>query len=278
MSVEPSIWPPGDWPAPDRAIFVAGTPRSGSTALCRAMAATGLLGQPDEWCFDVFFHRTFPDEIATPERLLRHILEKGVSPNGVAAVKLFAAHWQPLAAQIRLSDWFPNVTWVWIRRRDLIAQAVSLHIALQSDAWTSAERARDVPLAYDHGVVEWAVADLIEQEASWAYFFAVNQITPVEVDYEEVHRPAAAIARIAAAAGVALPPDVPVEHELVVQRTARNADWKARFFAEVGERPFRRFGDLRAQEIEQRLVAERPALPRTLRSFGRWLRGDLKAI
>ena len=36
-------------PAPDRSYFVCATPRSGSTVLCKSLAATGVAGRPDEY-------------------------------------------------------------------------------------------------------------------------------------------------------------------------------------------------------------------------------------
>jgi LPS sulfotransferase NodH len=86
-------------PRPRVSYIVCSTPGSGSTLLCRALAATGVAGLPEEG---------------------------GTTPNGVFGAEVI---WGGVPAQ---GGGEPH--YVWVTRRDRIRQAVSLWKALQTHA------------------------------------------------------------------------------------------------------------------------------------------------
>src|SRR6476620_7222559 len=131
-----TIMPPADWRAPEQCLFVVGVHRSGSTLLCRMIGATGVLGYPDEY----FKRRTQgagPDEIVARLRLP---VEKGMSANGVAAVKVFENHFREVTEHGRIEDWYPRRAFVFVQRLDKLDQAISWARARQTKQYRSFER------------------------------------------------------------------------------------------------------------------------------------------
>jgi LPS sulfotransferase NodH len=241
------IRPPADWDFPRRTLMIVGLPRSGTTYLCKLMASTGVLGHPDE-----FF---------IPERALRYDARRGSdlafrltlpntvgrSDNGVAAVKAFSYNFDEFARRTNLQDFYPDPVFIYMRRRDVLGQAVSFARALQSGEWTSQDVVQHEP-QYSADAVHGALMELVYNEARWNAYFARNNVQPLEVFYEDLLGNEESVLReIARRAGLDeaegritfVPPD------LSVQRDALNADWRARFIAEradVGwlEQPCRR--------------------------------------
>jgi trehalose 2-sulfotransferase len=114
---------------PARSYLVCATPRSGSTLLCEALAATGVAGRPAEYFealahsdlrrapreyFDVLADPSIggllPEEPADPgpplpdgpyEAYLRDVLERGTTPNGVFAAKLMWGYLGDTVSRLR---------------------------------------------------------------------------------------------------------------------------------------------------------------------------------
>ena len=86
-----------------------------------------------------------------------------------------------------IADVLPNHRWVWLTRRDKIAQAVSLSRAVQTGEWTSRDRdssTKDIEFDYYH-VLSRLMMIMINDVAWNAYFEAYN-IHPYLLFYEEV--------------------------------------------------------------------------------------------
>ena len=133
-----------------KSYIVCSTGRSGSTLLCRTLGQLGY-GNPQE-----YFHNKVRNELGFKENpsldeFLRYwelILEKETSIDGVFGIKM---HWWQLynflkvARQLPsfaeksdysiLNAFFSNPDFVYIRRDDMVSQAVSTVIALQTKTW-----------------------------------------------------------------------------------------------------------------------------------------------
>lgn len=231
--------PPADWVAPEKTIAVVGGARSGSTLLCSLMAQTQRLGMPDEF----FKKKPFRSwEIAkksdTIELRCRLALSNGTSPNGVCGIKLFAHHVDRIQNDVSLFEWFPNPSFVWIHRRDLLGQAISSAIARQTGRYR--EFYADKGIVPEYSVNE--INDLIEwsalEEARWREYFARTGITPHELCYEDlVKQPQEEIRKLSDFIGI--PVDLervdPGKSPVTVQRSNINAEWRERFLSECGD-------------------------------------------
>lgn len=130
--------PPMDWIPPKATCVVATLGRSGSSLLTRSMTLTGVFGQAEEYFNPAHVKRLFNVDELSIEDTFRIIAGRS-SSNGVASTKL---HWQfmeKITNATEFSNWFPNTTWVWLRRRDLLGQAISQMLAEQTGAWSSVE-------------------------------------------------------------------------------------------------------------------------------------------
>lgn len=158
-----------------RIIFMASTPRTGSTLLSTGMHRSGLLGVPREYLNLARPNYRFREptqqssaRLVPPEaRLLRkpevwiartlsrgpisarafttdswlHYLHQAVelrsTSNGVFSVK---AHWNQyernlLSLGLSADVWGTDITWIGTRRRNRIAQAISFYRALETGQW-----------------------------------------------------------------------------------------------------------------------------------------------
>jgi len=242
-------------------VLVAET-RTGSNYLCELMHSTGKLGNPAEY----FSPHVAFGEATTQSARCDVAQSRGTTPNGVAAVKVFAYHWKWLHKEIRFADAFPNRHWIWLRRRDFLAQAVSRAIALQTQAWRSDTISTSLP-RYSSKDILRTLRYISNAEARWRMFFARNGLSPHMLWYEDlISAPEPAVMQIAAHAGVDIrPSDISTDVQVRMQRTTLNEEWKAKFVSEMG-----------SIDHLDKLVAEKP-YPRSLRNFRRLWAGKLRA-
>jgi LPS sulfotransferase NodH len=233
-----------------RTYFVCATPRSGSTLLCRSLAATGIAGRPDEY-FERLRHSGLPREpreyfetIADPsvlallpetragdptgadlDRELPRHLAAGTTPNGVFGAKLMWGYFGDFLARLgttpdgsaveRLTERFGPIDWIHVTRGDKVAQAVSLWRALQTRAWSADDAPETRPVYDAHGIAHLR-DQLIEQDAAWRAWFAAKSLDALVVEYERFAADHAATLRdVLAHLGleVARIPDPPMDRQ-----------------------------------------------------------------
>jgi LPS sulfotransferase NodH len=234
--------PPTGLPPLKLSVFIAGTRRSGSSLLCAFMDQTGVLGRAGEY----FDPDVKPEGIGNAELDLvgRSVLARirGTTGNGVMASKIFWEHRQQLARLIDFDAWFPNQRWVFLRRRDLLGQAVSFEIAKQTRLWSSRHDAVRLPV-YGRDKIAGKLKQLLEHNKEWERFFSARGIAPLKLTYEDiVDDMHGTIADIAAFVGgpalkddvLASPPFTEDGFDWVLkkQRTGLNEEWRRRFLAE----------------------------------------------
>lgn len=242
-----------------RSIVICTTPRSGSTLLCRYLAATGCAGNPQEYLLEPALPvlqerqgaRDFPGYFEA-------LLSRQVTPNGVFSIKLMGVPdvFEGYLARLRelpglgdperpapelLAAAFPGVRYVWLTRRDRTRQALSLLRAQASGRWQSTQAAPAAPAAPkaagapDLGAVDDAVGDLVSWDAAWESFFAQAGVRPVNLVYEDLVRdPSATLHELLAALEIALPaewkPGPPERSRLADETTER---WLATYRREA---------------------------------------------
>ena len=227
--------PPPSWTRPAKTIAIATLERSGSNFLCEMMRQTECLGRPAEYFSPPVLAQKYPGKIVTPTESCHLAMEEGVSENGVAAIKLFPEHFAALQRQIRLSDWFGRPHWIWLRRRDILGQAISFEIALQRKSFSSLRPAKKEAV-YSTRRISTLLGRLVQRDTRWALFFARNGIVPLRVDYESVELdPLASVREIGEFCDISLG-DVQLRpgEEYGRQRNSLNADWREQFVREVG--------------------------------------------
>lgn len=235
------ISPPVDWKTPALTVFIAGSGRSGSNLLCSAMTSTGILGSPTEWLNLREMARADPAGIRTAADCCRKVATAGSTPNGIAATKLTANHYERLGGTLVLEDWFPVQSWIYLRRHDRLGQAISRALALQTGVWAMQAgfiAGREPVYARAH--IDSALANIQASDDFWAGYFSPRGIRPLDLWYEDLEKDLhGEIARVADhVGGHALaddlrrtPPYVSGHFDIwhARQRSAVNAAWRVRY-------------------------------------------------
>jgi LPS sulfotransferase NodH len=221
-----------------KSYIVASSYRCGSTFFCWKLWGTGVLGAPCEY-LNVGAGRMLRDALMrrlgadTPERYFTELLACRTSKNGVFGMK---AHFPHFEAALR---WHPAilrvlspVNYIYIDRKDMLAQAISMAKASQTDAWSEpGEEELTTTPVYNGPQIVQCLRELHQQKLGWLRWFAANEITPFVVRYEDaVADPSSAIRRIVELLGVA--DDEPEQIALPVlekRDDAVNREWRDRF-------------------------------------------------
>jgi LPS sulfotransferase NodH len=233
--------------SPYQSIFVCGVQRSGTWFLAHLLHSTGVVGLPNEW-----FHpgdvATFMKEwgVSTYREYLARVLEAGTAPNGVFASKLMWNYFEDFQFEIRrvtgnyeasditlIQSVFPRPRFVWIRREDVIAQAVSWSKASQTDQY-GAGQARTGEPVYNFEEIDALVALARFHNGSWQRWFAANGIEPFELSYERLRDdPVGLTLEILAFAELDPLPGVTITPLYERQADEINAEWIARYLDEA---------------------------------------------
>jgi LPS sulfotransferase NodH len=199
-----------------RRYVLASVPRSGSTLLADLLWSTGLAGAPMEYFspgplvdlvgridpggplerFGRWRRRGLRPPLYLGEpawdrvRLARYVGALETLRTGPGGVFGFKLHYQQALRAFtrkgfRVEEFFPELRWVYVRRRDRVRQAVSWLRARQTGAWDDT-----LPGApgdrYDADAIAERLRLLEAQEAGWESYFAEGGIAPLRLDYEEI--------------------------------------------------------------------------------------------
>lgn len=179
-----------------RGYALCGEARAGTTFLKELLASTGRLGEPVEW-----FDPVWQARIGLTDDFIGAMLARTATPNGVYGLKIFSSH-AKAAARHQWATRLPDLSFVHIRRDDLLGQAISFARAAQTARFVSDQREREPP-RYDRRAIDSALIALARGQARWDIWFARRDVTPLRLSYEQVIAdPTGAVARIAALVGV----------------------------------------------------------------------------
>ncbi len=252
---------------PFDAYIICTAPRSGSTLLCRMLAATGLAGRPgshfhtpslEGWlaAYDLTASE-FTSDRAAVAAVLDAGRRRGTGPSGMFGLRMqggsldfFLSRLELLHPDLpgdvaRIEAAFGRVLFLHLSRRDKLAQAISRTRAEQTGLWhrhaDGSELERLSPPQeprYDAEAIARHVAGLTALDAAWERWFEREGVAPVRIEYDALAAdPRGVLAEVlralsldpAAAAQVAVP-------------TARlsdnvNAGWARRFRADAPDAP-----------------------------------------
>ncbi len=203
-----------------KSYFICFTVRSGSTLLCQLLADTRLAGMPKEH----FYHGISPDkptgdEIADYRAYLERIMAEDRTANGVFGSKVGGGYWHDFVRRLRrlegmaklpeqelLDGIFPDLHYLQLTRRNKVRQAVSHWMAIASGRWHSPDAVNNPAPAYNYDAIDHLLQELIMREAVWAEFFAVKDIRPHVIVYEDfVQQPSSTLRGILEYLDIALP-------------------------------------------------------------------------
>jgi LPS sulfotransferase NodH len=179
-----------------RHFTIAFAPRAGSTYLAELLTLNGI-GKTDEYFFRPYETTGFipADGSAVTPELLRE-RARIYANGGWFGVKLDHHQLDALAKLMGQATFmdvdfgaiFERHAWIWLRRRDQIAQTVSAARAMQSGIWsTTNPNYRTVTVTkYDFDTLLGTHQATAADEAAWARYFKRHGLTPLELFYEDL--------------------------------------------------------------------------------------------
>jgi LPS sulfotransferase NodH len=230
--------------APRIRYMICSTPRSGSTLLGDLLTTTGVAGAPLEYFNEVNIEAFF---IRKKKRMeLNDYLEAVESlrstPNGVFG---FKAHFEQVTSALRMggvTELAPFLSkfdkFIFIRRRNKLAQAISWNKALQTGRWSSQHNeveAPELPVKFDPESISSCLNRVLRGERDWEA--ALQQIDRNYhlVEYEKlVEDPAEEIAKILAYCGIQ-EPHTPPKPRLEKQRDSTNNQLEREYLAFISD-------------------------------------------
>lgn len=259
--------------------LVCATQRSGSTLLCELLRATEVAGVPDEYFETLrstglarqprqYFEDPTVRDIAVRlsptltgrreqpgefEGWFRYVLERGATRNGVFGAKMMWNYLDEFKVRLgelpglgdlsfieRLDTVFPRLKLIFVRRRDKVAQAVSLWRAIQTQQWRT-EAESDAPrpddeatphAEYDYRAIDHLLNELHRWDARWEDWFHAADREPIRVFYDDLNDArAVTIGRILDELGI--DPPQPDGQAMKRQADGLSEDWVARFRADT---------------------------------------------
>lgn len=206
-------YPP--WPGPpQRSLVICTQQRSGSTLLGEAIYFAKGLGCPLEYFHPGFILERWRAPNITEYAGTVHRLR--TDPSGVFSIKLF---WRDVVSLVReltptppfalkwpnprqtdesVYRWIfatigwltPAPTFIFLKRRDEVRQAISISVAGQTRIWrrfSPLDTPRSTPPPkYDFDDIVWSLAQIQNGNAHWSNFFRANKLPFYEIDYEDL--------------------------------------------------------------------------------------------
>jgi LPS sulfotransferase NodH len=173
--------------------IIAITPRSGSSFLCDIVKKTNILGMPGEFLSNnsmVQLQGSIPAD--TLDQYLYNILKVYQTDNAVAGVKATWFQFRKFYTTLQNPAFLHNFKYIYLTRFDLALQAVSLYKATETTVF---DTATDYPetavqklesLDYNFEKIDYWYRHILEHEQGWQQFFAVNGISPLVIDYNDI--------------------------------------------------------------------------------------------
>ncbi|AWI86745.1 hypothetical protein CEW88_23565 (plasmid) [Alloyangia pacifica] len=147
---------------------------------------------------------------------------------------MLKASWDQLAMLVRLNipAMFPSVTVLHTQRGDLLAQAVSYSIALQTGRWTSLQGESEVEPTFEFDKILRAMEGFQRSNLLIDLICRTHGFPRIPIGYEQDTHDPAAVGGLLQQAGLAAPGWQPGPPKLKKQRDGRNAEFEARFLEE----------------------------------------------
>jgi LPS sulfotransferase NodH len=242
---------------PKKIYIVASSYRSGSTYLCQCLWETGVMGAPWEYLHYENDMRVMALRLdaTSPFDYLTKLLTCRTSRNGVFGLKAHFHHFEvaieTLPGMLKV---LPPTQFIFINRRDRIAQAVSMAKAIQTNAWLSLNRPARAPLFYSSDFIDACLEEVSAQVQGWMQWFAANDVKPFSVDYEDLlgNKPRVIGDIVALMGATSDEPDSIVLPKVERQADAINEEWVRRYqterrLADGGLRPTARMTSARVE-------------------------------
>ena len=245
-----------------QSYMICTTPRSGSTLLCRMLAATGIAGAPDSYFHVASLDRWMQDfEISATDHPSRRdaiaavfaaAQRLGRANSAVFGLRIQRGSFAYLMSQIKelrgddpsektlIEGIFGRTAFVHLTRQNKLDQAISRLIAEQTGLWHLAadgieleRQAPPEPPIYDASAIARHLSDLTKLDQDWLDWFQAQGIRPLQIAYEDLARdPRAALNVVLDHLGLDASQMQKIEIPTARLSSRINQDWAIRFRSE----------------------------------------------
>src|SRR4051794_34400992 len=193
-----------------RAYFVCCDARTGSSLLAATLRATGRAGKPFEYFSRVEIDKPWlRAELRVPDNVAftsfpdwrDYIVNAGSEMGGVFAasvhffqlgdcVSTFREAGAESSALDVLRGFFPDLRLIWLRRDNIVAQAISHYVAISTNIWNSrlGQGAKpgesDRGAAYDFAKIDWQVHSIHVAQQGWRDALQGGEAITLPLAYE----------------------------------------------------------------------------------------------
>lgn len=247
-----------------QAYVICTSPRSGSTLLCRLLAATGVAGSPESYFHEpslVSWLEDFgldPRDFATEIEMLKEVISKakfqGESGTDLFGLRLQRRSFDFFESKLallhpnlsdtssRIEATFGRTLFIHLTRADKLAQAVSFIKASQTGLWHMAPDGTEIERLsehhepeYDAALIRDQIAEFTTHEAEWKLWFYKEQIQPLTLKYDDLAiDPCAALRTVFDELGLDPAPVEGLVPPVAKLADRTNAQWIERYRAEIG--------------------------------------------
>ena len=159
--------------------IITGT-RTGSSHLCDLLESTNRLGSPTEY-FNPDWRKLYESKFPNTEHSFTDkIMWFSKKENFVVGVKLNDITQLYTAFKEGMGNRITH--WIWLRRCDKVAQAVSRYIAWETDVWDCTELHKRPPVQYSKERISNVLKGIVEEEM-WIELFLRDKKF-IELQYE----------------------------------------------------------------------------------------------
>ncbi|MCG6885036.1 MAG: Stf0 sulfotransferase family protein [Silicimonas sp.] len=214
-------------------VLLAFTNRSGSTHLGQLLAsAPDLYGFREDLNHTTVCRRAGAEGLTDLTAYVAHITAIGATSGAGFGLKASAEQLR-LVRLAGIDGMFNRTTVIRIRRRDRIAQAVSLWMARETREWSSRQTPSGAPLTYDHRTLRRHLDSVQSAESALDLVLSILPYQVLNVDYDELcSAPENVVATLRA--GLGLPPSkAPLSSWVKRQSSPEKSAFVARFREEL---------------------------------------------
>ena len=219
-----------------RGFAICTAPRSGSNFLSQLLSSTGQLGRPLEY-FNGPGRRYFDDPRYPDDRSaqIEKILTMGATSNGIYGLKIFAHQHDWIEGEVKWAALLPGLQFIFLRRRDILGQAISWVRALQTGQYRHGQ-ASIGDAAFDGQAILDRLRAIATEYARWEMYFARNEIATLRFYYEDVvDAPQQAVDSVAGLFNLHLACADARQISVIVQRDETTENWRKRFVEDFGD-------------------------------------------
>ena len=174
-------------------ILICFTNRSGSTLVSSLLSTYGLCGKPNRFKNYEYFNHNFvisfskKNNIVDMNSYIRSLVAKFSGSQGYFTSKVSASQLFWLAKDKILGKILHDPIFIYVKRKNIVSQAISLSIAQQTGCWTSLHKSKpNKDIMFKPELIIKNMNHISTCNSHFEMFFSLHSIEPIIVYYDEL--------------------------------------------------------------------------------------------